>query len=198
MKPLPTPRFHKLSLTKIRAFPRVLIFNQPSRPEARDLLEGLHRSFQTVKFDHVVFCTNVTRKATGYRRGIGRARKDTYPSRATNYSVYSDFVNLNNDPSSVANLTVQTGFLDVWKDLEPSLPTSNIHLLPNIQEAVELIDEFSDELGEVQIFVTGSLHLVGGIISILEGVSTPVAASMMNVQRSSMESCPRELSLGFE
>ncbi|KAL6719970.1 Folylpolyglutamate synthetase [Lecanora helva] len=138
------------------AQPRILVFNQQSRPEAMELLETLYRSLQPLKFDHVLFCTNVTRKATGYRR---------------------DFVNRNSDPLSVANLIVQKGFSDVWKKLDPSLPPSKIYLLSTIQEAVELIDDFSEELGDLQIFVTGSLHLVGGTISILEGVLTPVSSN---------------------
>lgn len=63
------------------------------------------------------------------------------------------------------------------EDVEPSLPSSNIHLLPAIQEAVELVDDLSEELGDLQIFVTGSLHLVGGTISILEVVMTPVPSN---------------------
>ena len=56
-------------LTDSSVQPRILIFNQQARPEAADLLETLHGSLQSLKFDRVLFCTNVTRKATGYRRG---------------------------------------------------------------------------------------------------------------------------------
>jgi folylpolyglutamate synthase len=51
----------------------VLIFNQQSRPEAPDLLRGLQDFLSKecpVKFDHVIFSTNVTRKKTGYRIGV--------------------------------------------------------------------------------------------------------------------------------
>ena len=58
---------------------RVLIFNQQSRAEAPSLLRNLHESILEVddglKFDHVIFCTNVTRKATGYRTGRPKPRE---------------------------------------------------------------------------------------------------------------------------
>ena len=53
------------------SLPSILIFNQQSRPEAPDLLRTLQRTFQVdhqLQFDHVIFCTNVTR-LTGYRKG---------------------------------------------------------------------------------------------------------------------------------
>lgn len=56
-----------------RAGPRVLIFNQQGRTEAIDFLEGLHAGAKRgdgSSFDHVVFCTNVTHAATGYKRGM--------------------------------------------------------------------------------------------------------------------------------
>jgi folylpolyglutamate synthase len=52
--------------------PKVLVFNQQGRTEAVDFLDGL---CNTVKnsgkgFEHVIFCTNVTYAATGYKRGM--------------------------------------------------------------------------------------------------------------------------------
>lgn len=55
--------------------PRVLIFNQQGRAEAVDFLDGLHagsRREDGTSFDHVLFCTNVTYAATGYKRGRPR------------------------------------------------------------------------------------------------------------------------------
>lgn len=83
-------------------------------------------------------------------------------------------MNRNSDPSSVANLTLQKRFADMWERLEPS---ADVQTAPTIQEAVDLVGDFSDKVGEVQIFVTGSSHLVGGTISILEGILTPVTES---------------------
>ena len=55
-----------------QAVPRILVFNQQSRPEAASLLRTLYESIDSEigpPFDHVIFCTNVTRKGTGYRTG---------------------------------------------------------------------------------------------------------------------------------
>lgn len=55
-----------------RKGPRILIFNQQGRTEAIDFLDGLHSGAKRENgssFDHVVFCTNVTHAATGYKRG---------------------------------------------------------------------------------------------------------------------------------
>lgn len=55
-----------------RRGPRVLIFNQQGRAEAIDFLDGLHAGAARedgTSFDHVMFCTNVTHAATGYKRG---------------------------------------------------------------------------------------------------------------------------------
>lgn len=58
-----------------RRGPRVLIFNQQGRTEAVDFLDGLHAGAKRedgTAFDHVMFCTNVTYAATGYKRGRRR------------------------------------------------------------------------------------------------------------------------------
>lgn len=54
--------------------PKVLIFNQQGRTEAVDFLDGLCNTVKNADpagkgFEHVIFCTNVTYAATGYKRG---------------------------------------------------------------------------------------------------------------------------------
>ena len=151
-----------------RNLPRILVFNQQSRPEARDLLKVLHQCLQPVEFDHVIFCTNVTRKVTGYTKGKLTLHHLINVHQLPNTPYVPDFVNRNHNPSAIATLAKQNDFADVWRNLDPSLPSSNIHLLPTIQEAVQLVDDLCEELGDLQIFVIGSLHLIGGVLSILE------------------------------
>lgn len=55
--------------------PKVLIFNQQGRSEAVDFLDGLCSAVKKADpagkgFEHVIFCTNVTYAATGYKRGM--------------------------------------------------------------------------------------------------------------------------------
>ncbi|KAI3396742.1 hypothetical protein diail_11770 [Diaporthe ilicicola] len=134
-----------------RRGPRVLIFNQQGRTEAIDFLEGLHSGAKRddgSSFDHVVFCTNVTHATTGYKR---------------------DFVNHQYDPEAIKKLTVQRTFAERWSTLDPK---AKITVIPSIEEAINVARELTNSLEEgetVQAFITGSLHLVGGALGILEG-----------------------------
>ncbi|KAJ9151700.1 Folylpolyglutamate synthase [Coniochaeta hoffmannii] len=137
---------------KGRNGPRALIFNQQGRTEAVDFLEGLYNGSKSAdgrSFDHVVFCTNVTYAETGYKR---------------------DFVNRQYDPEAIQKLTQQRMFAEKWSQLDPS---AKVTVLPSIEGAINHVRELASDLdGEgdtVQAFITGSLHLVGGALGILEG-----------------------------
>ncbi|KAJ4290783.1 Folylpolyglutamate synthetase [Collariella sp. IMI 366227] len=131
--------------------PRVLIFNQQGRSEAVDFLDGLCNTVKNADptgkgFEHVIFCTNVTYAATGYKR---------------------DFVNRQIDPEEIEKMTQQRAFAEKWKTLDPS---ANIMLIPSIEEAINTARGLAKEDGpKVQALITGSLHLVGGALGILEG-----------------------------
>ncbi|RYO87307.1 hypothetical protein DL766_005773 [Monosporascus sp. MC13-8B] len=131
--------------------PKALIFNQQGREEAVDFLEGMVAAL-TAKdqgsFDHVVFCTNVTYATSGYKR---------------------DFVNHQHDPAAIQALTAQHAFAAKWAELDP---TSQIRVLPTIEDAINHVRDIGAKLPAgktVQAFITGSLHLVGGALGILEG-----------------------------
>ena len=51
---------------------------------------------------------------------------------------------------------------------------SKAHVVRTIENAIDFAEEFAQD-EEVQVFVTGSLHLVGGVLSVLEGAHTPVS-----------------------
>lgn len=134
--------------------PKVLIFNQQGREEAVHFLEGMITALKTYgegtddAFAHVVFCTNVTHAETGYKR---------------------DFVNHQYDADAIKALTAQHGFAEKWAALDPK---ANIAVLPTIEDAINHVRGLSTSLGEgqtVQALITGSLHLVGGALAILEG-----------------------------
>jgi folylpolyglutamate synthase len=67
-------------------------------------------------------------------------------------------------------MTAQRIFADKWSKLDPS---ANISVVPSIEEAIDkvrgLADTLEDDGSTVQAFITGSLHLVGGALQILEG-----------------------------
>ncbi|KAK0631626.1 putative folylpolyglutamate protein [Immersiella caudata] len=132
--------------------PKVLIFNQQGRSEAVDFLDGL---CNTVKkgdpagngFEHVIFCTNVTYAETGYKR---------------------DFVNHQYNPKDIEKMTQQKIFAERWSALDPD---ANVMVIHSIEEAINKARGLSETVqdGEkVQALVTGSLHLVGGALGILE------------------------------
>jgi folylpolyglutamate synthase len=50
----------------------------------------------------------------------------------------------------------------------PAFPKSAIHVLPSIEHAVSIIRELSKDNADasLHVLVTGSLHLVGGVIEV--------------------------------
>ncbi|KAI1815567.1 tetrahydrofolylpolyglutamate synthase [Poronia punctata] len=135
--------------------PRVLIFNQQGREEAVDFLDGMLTALKThgqgnhTAFEHVVFCTNVTYAETGYKR---------------------DFVNHQYDPEAIKALTAQRGFAEKWAALDPN---AKVAVLPTIEDAINHVRHLGTTVkGEesVHALITGSLHLVGGALAILEQV----------------------------
>ncbi|KAF5669281.1 folylpolyglutamate synthase [Fusarium heterosporum] len=130
--------------------PRVMIFNQQGRSEAVDFLESVFKATRRdgqPAFDHVIFCTNVTYAASGYKR---------------------DFVNRQFDPAEIDKMTVQQRFAEKWATLDP---TATVKVMPTIEQSIDYARHVGDDLPEgeaVQAFVTGSLHLVGGALGILE------------------------------
>ncbi|EHK40332.1 hypothetical protein TRIATDRAFT_252788 [Trichoderma atroviride IMI 206040] len=135
-----------------RTGPRVMIFNQQGRVEAIDFLQPICNALKRhdddkPSFDHVVFCTNVTYAQTGYKR---------------------DFVNNTIDPAEVDKLTVQRSFADKWSAIDPK---AKVVVLPTIEDALNYargVAASAPEGQAVQAYVTGSLHLVGGALGILE------------------------------
>lgn len=135
-----------------RSGPKALIFNQQGRDEAVQFLEGMITTLKAqgqCTFEHVVFCTNVTYAATGYKR---------------------DFVNHQHDPAAIKALTAQRAFAEKWSSLDPS---AKVAVVPTIEDAINHVRDLSKtSLGEgetIQALITGSLHLVGGALGILEG-----------------------------
>ncbi|OKL64569.1 hypothetical protein UA08_00134 [Talaromyces atroroseus] len=131
--------------------PRVLIFNQQTRDSgalARALYQTLAEALGSVQpFTHAVFCTNVTYKSAGYR---------------------PDLISINTNASEVEKLSVQNSLAKSWQEIDPK---SHISVFSTIEEAVDFVRELSKQVsGEVPVkaMVTGSLHLVGGFLDVVE------------------------------
>ncbi|KAI4244749.1 MAG: hypothetical protein LQ352_006731 [Teloschistes flavicans] len=150
----PSPQVKSTSTTEAasKRKTRVLLFNQQTR-DAPALARMLHSTLAAAlkdeqPFTHVVFCTNVTFKDEGYR---------------------PDLVSINTDRQKVEALEVQMGLRDAWKELDGG--TGEPEVKGSIEEAVEWVRGLKAREGEEEdmlVLVTGSSHLVGGFLEVLE------------------------------
>ncbi|KAK5074144.1 hypothetical protein LTS08_005103 [Lithohypha guttulata] len=127
---------------------RYLVFNQQTR-DANALAHALHSTLATTlqdshPFTHTIFCTNTTFRDTGYR---------------------PDLVSTNTNASDVEALTVQRGLAETWKKIDSE---AEVSVVRTIEEAVDLVRLAASTQEQVTAFVTGSLHLVGGFLEVIE------------------------------
>ncbi|OJT10173.1 Folylpolyglutamate synthase [Trametes pubescens] len=97
-------------------------------------------------FDQVVFCANVTYADGGFK---------------------GDLTTLAIPEADLAHLKTQHELADAWASLVPSFPKENIHVLPSIEHAVNVVRKLRTSVEkDVDVLVAGSLHLVGGVIEV--------------------------------
>ncbi|ODV79806.1 FolC bifunctional protein [Suhomyces tanzawaensis NRRL Y-17324] len=135
---------------------RILLFNQQSRENADALLTRLYENTSTgdseFRFDHVIFTTNITWSDGKYN---------------------SDLISLNNSQELIDKLVIQKGLAQTWADLDAkNKNNSRKHIFHDIETGVNFIKSLStsnDHINsEVDVFVCGSLHLVGGFLVVLD------------------------------
>ncbi|KAF3918252.1 hypothetical protein ABW21_db0200815 [Orbilia brochopaga] len=122
-----------------------LLFNQQTRDAAqlaKDLNEILKQQLNGDIFTHVYFTTN-----------------RTYSDHTTKL----DLISINVNSAAVDALAVQKGLANAWGETGSK---AQIHVMETIQETVEAIRALE---GKTQVLVTGSLHLVGGFLELVEG-----------------------------
>ena len=125
---------------------KILLFNQQSR-DANALVNNLHLAVSPdVTFDDVIFTTNITWKSGSYS---------------------ADLVSMNTSQEDVEKLKVQDSLAKNWSKIDNNC--ARTHVTTNIEEANELIEMLYDE--PVDIFVTGSLHLVGGLLVVFDRIN---------------------------
>ena len=62
-------------------------------------------------------------------------------------------------------LSTQQAFSAAWSSLFPDFDPSHIHVLPSLEHVISKVERIAiDSSSFVQALVTGSLHLVGGVI----------------------------------
>lgn len=128
---------------------KILLFNQQSRENAAELLEKLYTNIApTLHFDHAIFTTNVTWADGTYN---------------------ADLVSMNNSKDDVDRLVVQKDLAARWSDLDlKNGQTSRKHVFPDIETSLRFINSLTSDK-PVEVFVCGSLHLVGGFLAVLDG-----------------------------
>lgn len=73
-----------------------------------------------------------------------------------------DLTSMNTSADVVASLKVQHEIKSAWEEFSSQTET---YVISTIEEGVELIGSWE---GEKEVFVTGSLHLVGGLFVVLD------------------------------
>ncbi|CAG8453763.1 1019_t:CDS:10 [Paraglomus brasilianum] len=129
---------------------RILLFSCTKDRIGQPLLEELGLIHQKNRFDHAVFCTNI-------------------PSLTNNYKIDLHHNTVEDDPT----LSLQHTLAETWKGLvikpKNAGHTCDTHVLPTIEHAINWITEYSKKTdASLQVLVTGSLHLIGGFMAILE------------------------------
>ncbi|KAJ7094626.1 FolC bifunctional protein [Mycena belliarum] len=136
---------------------RVLVFNCTNGRSGSAFLKSMHSHIATQLklfnadetppsfFDHVIFCTNVTYADGGFK---------------------GDLTTLAIPDADLAELKTQNQLALAWSSLIPTFPSGNIHVLPSIEHAVNLIRRLESGTDPVDVLVAGSLHLVGGVIEV--------------------------------
>ncbi|OAL31632.1 hypothetical protein AYO20_08175 [Fonsecaea nubica] len=152
---------HQSASAPLPPQPRFLIFNQQTR-DAASLAMALFNTLAKAlnephPFTHAIFCTNTTFKDSGFK---------------------PDLISVNVNASDVDSLKVQNNLAETWRGVDSS---ARVEVVRTIEEAVGIVRAFakayrqnaSEADGEKQVaaLVTGSLHLVGGFLEVLE--STP-------------------------
>lgn len=79
-------------------------------------------------------------------------------------------MSINTSTHAVEKLVVQRGLADTWMGVDPE---TEVVVKGSIEEAVGWCRDVAgegggDEEGEVMVLVTGSVHLVGGFLEVLE------------------------------
>lgn len=143
---------------KSQRAPRILIFNQQTR-DANALAKALHTALQaglaldsSPPFSHVMFTTNRT-SSKGYK---------------------PDMVSINTNQQDIDALSVQKALANTWSEIDP---TAHVSVVKSIEDAIQNTRKIANDWAaekedgaEVMALITGSLHLVGGALEVLETV----------------------------
>jgi folylpolyglutamate synthase len=158
----------------------VLIFNCTHGRSAQTLLEALQTRAPALPessagngltdrgtwFDEVIFCSNTT-YSSGVSKGGQSASRPSFASlnEADSQVALADLTSVAEGPDD--KLVTQHSLKDAFLSLNPSFPPAKIHVLPSIEAATQALRSGRDEGAPLHVLVTGSLHLVGGVMDVV-------------------------------
>ncbi|KAG8532987.1 uncharacterized protein KY384_001769 [Bacidia gigantensis] len=169
----PTPSSSESSQSPTSPAPRILFFNQQTR-NAPLLVQTLHQTVSNAitppnaipphthstsssppktPFTHALFTTNTTHATTGFR---------------------PELQSLNADEEAVKALSVQKELAEAYTALDAK---AEVEVRASIEEGVGWCRDVArgwreEQRGKVMVLVTGSVHLVGGFLEVLETETT--------------------------
>jgi folylpolyglutamate synthase len=136
-----------------------------------ELLEGLHGATKDkVSFDDVIFCPTIPMDSASNKGQFSRSKIPC--STKTDHMLSPDQINHSTDTSAIASLSHQNAFAARWKELDSETDNglaAKVQVLNSVEEALEYVQSLSKDNGKVHALVTGSVHLVGRALGILEG-----------------------------
>lgn len=122
---------------------KILLFNQQTR-DAKELITAMANTLgNTVKFEKAIFTTNVTWESGSYN---------------------PDLISINVSQEEVDKLEVQKQLATDWSKI---VPNSEAVVTSSIENAFKNL-VLTAKKEEIDVFVTGSLHLVGGFLVVLD------------------------------
>ena len=178
--------------------PRFLIFNQQTRDApalARELFDTLSKALQydPHPFTHVIFCTNTTFTETGYKPDLVSVNNNASEVEALTVQQRLRETWLEIDPAANVEVvrtieeavSLVKNFAEVRRNssaLETQTKTTSDadeNMTSTEGEALgsTVIESATgDSENKITAFVTGSLHLIGGFLEVLDSTSNPHAA----------------------
>jgi folylpolyglutamate synthase len=113
-------------------------------------------------FDQVIFCSNVT-YTDGHFKGGECGRQPRVPHLFI--QIFVDLTSVAIATAEHTGPTTQDQLKTAWLRLVEGFSPEAVHSLPSIEHAIRKVREFSST-GNISVLVTGSLHLIGGIIEV--------------------------------
>ncbi|RIA83423.1 Mur ligase [Glomus cerebriforme] len=132
-------------LEKDNLVERILVFNCTNDRNGVEILKQITSTKPFIRFDHAIFCPNVTFINNQFKPDLQ-----------------------NNTIRIDEKLTLQKNLAKSWGSLNSTIDNHEIHVFSSIEESIKWILEHCQQTNrEIQVLVSGSLHLVGGVMTVL-------------------------------